>query len=994
MTRHLERAYTVLALVTAVLYLLVPALAPALILLMVVATVAAYLYGVHRFRPRRRLPWWLLAVGVAAFALSAFVGAYQPTFPSAADAVWFGVSFPAILVGFLGLSRSGATLRDWAGMIDSLILTAGAGFVAWVYLINPYLTDPALTGLQKLVSVAYPLGDVLLLAMLVRLALVARRSRNLVLLLISGTALLVSDILFSFERLNGGWSAGGVIDMGWLIFIVAGGLGALSPSMTVLTEPRLVSGTNEFKTRRLVLGTASLIAPAVLFAEALNGPVVNGLLISIVAATLFCLSLGRMSVIASGLRHTAAWERGLRRACEALLSETEVDGVERVVRTAVGDLLGPDTRHRTLLVRYAGEPGAPNTDAVRICDVTDLPDDLAGELSGFDLVLHCPLSVAGSRVGDLYVAADELSLVALHEAARVLAGQVASMIDRIALNREINRRESEAYFRTLVLNATDVILIVGPADRVSYASPSARNLFGSESVVGASLDDLIEPATTSAEPGGAALWVAHRPGAAPAEVEVTVRDLRDEPTVGGRVLTLRDVTDRRRLERELLDRAYLDPLTGLGNRLRFHDATKAAVSAAALTGRSAGILLVNIEDFRTVNDAMGHDAGDELLIELGRRLSRVNAAYGSVSRLSGDEFGLVVASAHDVTEIEGLAAQVLEECSGPFSVGGPGRASVINIQPRVGVSTTADAGDHHDLLAQADVALGIARTANPRWRRYEGSMHAQVLSRMQLRVDLGQAIVDNEFILYFQPIVDLTSGRPLGVEALVRWQHPRRGLVAPVEFIEIAEESGLIVPLGDWVLHNAVAAAVRFGRISQGEPPYVSVNVSVRQFRSAGFVERVLSELARAGLPAGLLTIEITESLLLGDDDQIQESLRSLRTAGVKVSIDDFGTGYSSLSYLHRVDIDTLKLDKSFVDTIASSKKQYDLVRGLIQLAGTLELDVVAEGVETEEHRQLLADAGCAHGQGYLFARPLTEDAVSEGLRTGKITGAVVTVAA
>jgi diguanylate cyclase (GGDEF)-like protein len=804
MTRQLGRAYVLLGFVMMLVYLIAPAAGPVVILTMVSATVAAYLYGVHRFRPRRRLPWWLLALGVVSFAVSSIVGSYYATFPSAGDAVWFLVSFPAILFGFLGLSRSRATLRDRAGMIDSLILTAGGGFVAWVYLINPYLTDPRLTGLQKAVSVAYPLGDVLLLAILLRLAIGARRSWNVALLLISGAGLLFSDVLFSFERLHGDWSTGGLTDAGWMVFVVAGGLGALLPSMTTLTEPRLMARATEFKTRRLVLGAASLIAPAVLFAQAVTGSVDDGVLIALFAALVVVLALGRMSVIANGLRNTADRERGLRRACEALLSETDVDGVERVVRTAVSDLCRPGTPHRTILVRHDGDVDDNAADVVRIRTVAELRADLAGQLDGFTLVLHCPLTVAGTRVGDLYVAADELTLVALHEAARVLAGQAVSMIDRIALNREINRRDSEAYFRTLVLNAADIILILDAEDRVSYASPSARDLFRTESVVGAALDDLIEPTVTPDQPGSPALWVAHCADAPPAEVEVTERDLRDEPTVAGRVLTLRDVTERRRLERELLDRAYLDPLTGLGNRLRFHDAAKAAVAAAATSGRTAGLLLVNIEDFRTVNDTMGHDVGDDLLIEFARRLSRINAAYGSVSRLGADEFGVVVASAHDVSEIEDLARQVIDECRRPFLVGGPARDSVVNVEPRLGVSTTADAADYHELLTQADVALGIARSASPRWRRYESSMHAQVLRRMQLRADLAPAITDNEFVLHYQPIVSLADQRVVGAEALIRWNHPTEGIVPPNDFLPLLEESGLIVPVGCWVIREVV----------------------------------------------------------------------------------------------------------------------------------------------------------------------------------------------
>ena len=261
-------------------------------------------------------------------------------------------------------------------------------------------------------------------------------------------------------------------------------------------------------------------------------------------------------------------------------------------------------------------------------------------------------------------------------------------------------------------------------------------------------------------------------------------------------------------------------------------------------------------------------------------------------------------------------------------------------------------------------------------------MHARTVRRMRLRADLDQALADEAFVLHYQPIVDLSSGRPNGFEALVRWRHPLLGLVPPTEFIEIAEDSGMIVPLGDWVMRHAIRAAVRLRTLPGAEQLTMSINVSVRQFRAPGFVQRVLTELGHVGLPATALTIEITESLLLGDDEHIDTSLNVLRQAGVRISIDDFGTGYSSLSYLHRVPVDTLKLDKSFVDSIASASRQHDLVHGIVQLAHTLDLDVVAEGIETETHRQLLVELGCANGQGYLFARPTPETDVPAWLAT------------
>jgi diguanylate cyclase (GGDEF)-like protein len=941
-------AYALCALVLAVCYVLFPAAGLLCFAGLVVSTLAAMGYGIRRHRPRRKTPWLLwgagsltLAIGTAAAVVQTDV-LHSTAYPTFVDGISLGATFPLLLLGLLMLSRSGAANRDWATVIDSLIFTAGAGLLAWVFLIDPYLSDPGLNGAQKAVSIAYPLCDVMLLAIMVRMVLEARRSWSVALLLTSGAVLLVSDVAFSLRRLDGDWGLGSVVDLGWIVFFAAGGLAALHPSMVQLSEPRVI-GSTQVKPRRAVLGVASLVAPGILFAEALSGPVHNGVVIAAGSATLVALSLGRSGVAARSAAHTLARERALRRACEALLSATEVAAVEGVVRRAVSSLLRPGTAHRTVLRVCSSQDRAKE---LSMQYVAKLPPDLTAQLEGFELALYCPLSIAGVQLGELWVAADERALVTLQESARVLAGQAASMLDHIALNREITRRDSEAYFRTLVLNAADVILIVGDDDRVTYASPSARPLFGADPA-GRNLNELLPDGT-----------VIERGDGTVAEVEVTVRDLSDEPTVSGRVLTIHDVTERRRLERELLDRAYLDPLTGLGNRLRFQDCVQTSVAAA--------VLIVDIDGFRVVNDTMGPDVGDELLKAFGARLVQVCPPGTTVARLGADEFGVLVSPA-EVAAVEELARHIVEEFRPPFVVGG----SVVTALPSIGVAMTAEAADAAKLLGEADVALDSAKGTPERWRRYESAMHAHTVRRMRLRTDLDQALADGAFVLHYQPIVDLPTGLPHGFEALVRWQHPSLGLVPPLEFIEIAEECGLIVPLGDWVMRSAIAAAVDFRKLYHADAPTMSVNVSVRQFRSPGFVQRVLTELAQAALPAGALTVEITESLLLGDDEQIHGDLAALRSAGVRVSIDDFGTGYSSLSYLHRVPVDALKLDKSFVDTIGTSRRQYDLVRGIVQLARTLDLDVVAEGIETAAHRQRLVDLGCGFGQGYLFTRPL-----------------------
>jgi diguanylate cyclase (GGDEF)-like protein/PAS domain S-box-containing protein len=991
-----------------VLYVLLPEYGLPLLLAVMLTTTTAVAVGVRRNRPRRWLPWALIGGATFAFGTGSITAVvlsevlHVTAFPSWADGIFLGVFMPMLFFGLFGLTRSGAAIRDRASMIDALILTAAAAFLSWVFLVNPYLVNPQLSALEKGISIAYPMYDVLILALFARIAIGTARSPSSTFLLISGTSLLAADVMYGLSQLNGDWQLGGPVDVGWLLFYAAAGAAALHPSMVELTEPKVLRH-QQVAARRVVLGVASLAAPAVLFVQALRGPVHDGVVIAVGSALLVLLAIARMSVVASSLVRSLTRERELRLACEALLSTTDPAALRDVMHSAVARLLPPGTPHSVTLALDGTDGGAGGgTGGAHGTDSTDglalamrytrtLPPDLATRLGDFELALHCPLSVGRRHVGDLFVGAEEIALVSLQDAVPVLAGQAASMVRTITLNREINRRDSEAYFRTLVLNAADVIVMIDSADRVTYASPSAGTVLGRSDLVGTDLLDLVDPddrdrfaATVDAARagGGASDATAlgmRRGDGERAEIELSIRDLRHEPTVGQLVLTMRDVTERRRLERELLRRAYLDQLTGLGNRLRFQDAVEEAVAQAGETGLLAGVLVLDVDDFKVVNDSMGHAVGDQLLIEISRRLVDVLPERATVARLGADEFGVVFPGAMDTEQIEVAVEAVMTAFAAPFLVS----HSVITVNTSVGVSTTEDAASTEQLLSQADLALGTAKGAGKgRWRRYEASLHQQVIKRMQIRTDLDQAIADGAFLLNYQPIVDLETGVTRGLEALVRWHHPVRGMIPPLEFIEVAEESGLIVPLGTWVMRNAIATAAHWMELRPEDPPYVSVNVSVRQFRTPDFVERVLDDLAQAGLPPRLLTVEITESLLLGDDEKVNADIDRLRLAGIKVSIDDFGTGYSSLSYLHRVQVDTLKLDKSFVDTISTSARQLDLVRGIIRLAQTLEIAVVAEGIETPTDRALLADARCGFGQGYLFARPMPGDAVDEWLST------------
>jgi EAL domain-containing protein (putative c-di-GMP-specific phosphodiesterase class I) len=319
--------------------------------------------------------------------------------------------------------------------------------------------------------------------------------------------------------------------------------------------------------------------------------------------------------------------------------------------------------------------------------------------------------------------------------------------------------------------------------------------------------------------------------------------------------------------------------------------------------------------------------------------------------------------------VEETAARILAALAEPIHVDG----EVLYAVASIGITTTPEADTADELLRQADLALYVAKGAGKnRWRRYQSHLHGAMVERLELRSALEHAVTEGRFLVQYQPIVDLGTDRAVGFEALVRWQHPVRGVVAPDQFIEVAEESGLIVPIGRWVLDQALHTVAQWRRMLPSEhAPYVSVNVSVRQFRQSGFVDQVRASLEYAGVPAGALMLEITETLLMGDDERIWTDLAVLRELGVRIAIDDFGTGYSSLGYLRQRPIDVVKIDKSFIDDVVSDAQQHALVAGIISLAHTLNLTVIAEGIETGHHREALAGLGCPLGQGYFWSSPV-----------------------
>jgi diguanylate cyclase (GGDEF)-like protein/PAS domain S-box-containing protein len=985
-------------------------------------SVAAVIVGVVAGRPRRRGPWLLLAAALLTFSagdttynvLTSVLGEDNP-FPSAADLFYLAM-YPLLAAGLLGFIRCRTARGDRASLLDALIVTVGLALLSWVFLIVPYVRNTDLTVLEKATSIAYPLGDVLILAILARLLTGGGRRTRAVELLAVGTAgLLVADVFYGLIQINGSWHTGTVVDLGWVLFYAAWGGAALHPSMRPLTQPTSRLPTEGGVRRLALLALMSLVAPVVLLEESARRAVHDALVIAVVSGVMFLLVLSRLAGVAARYRQAVARERGLRQASTELVSAADVEAVAAAVRTAVGQLLPSDADHRVIVVVSDGgdlrpvgpDSGGPlrdatgllltwaealGTRAVRLLAGGELGASLAAELAGMDATLLCPLALDDRPTGDplvgfVLVSADEFTLVALQDPLQVLASQAALALERIGLTAEINRRNSEVYFRTLVQHAADVIVILDDDDRVRYASPSADTVFDSERLADLALGDLVHPqdrrhvqtALRLVRAGGvwdhSDDWRILRADGTCLEVEVTCRNLREDRTVHGLVLTLRDVTERRRLERQLTHRAFHDSLTGLANRVRFQDRAEEAVARARRDGTVVGVLFLDLDDFKVVNDTLGHSSGDELLVAVARRLTGVLRPHDTAARLGGDEFAALVEGVTTPAEVEEVAERIITALAAQFALDkglASGGASV-------GVATTAEAGDAEELLQHADLALYAAKAAGKRqWRRYQATLHAEMVQRRELRAALEQALATDAFTLRYQPIVGLGCGEVAGFEALVRWQHPARGLIPPGQFIEVAEESGLIVPLGSWVLEQALVEAAGW-RPRPGQPqPYISVNVSAQQFRAGGFVEGVRAALTRSALAPQLLMLEITESLLLRDDQQVFADLAALHEIGVKIAIDDFGTGYSSLSYLQQFPIDVLKIDKSFIDHTTASAKQTALVEAIIRLAGALDLQVIAEGIEEAAQRDVLTEMGCSFGQGYLFARPLTASAARQ----------------
>ena len=461
---------------------------------------------------------------------------------------------------------------------------------------------------------------------------------------------------------------------------------------------------------------------------------------------------------------------------------------------------------------------------------------------------------------------------------------------------------------------------------------------------------------------------------------------RMDGTTIGRVWSYRDVTERKRLENELEHQAFHDSLTNLANQALFRDRVDHALARAARHDSRLAVLFVDLDNFKTVNDSLGHAAGDQLLIAVAERLRGCLRATDTAARLGGDEFAVLVEDLACADDATGLADRLLDVLRQSFTVAG--KETVVGAS--IGIALGVRSLNSGELLRNADIAMYTAkRCGKDRYEIFEPAMHVAAVERLEIEADLRRALDRGELRLQYQPIVALDTGKISGVEALVRWPHPQRGLLPPSTFIPIAEETGLIRELGRQVLAGACTQARHWQVQHPNHPPLtVSVNVSARQLQADGLIAHVTDALEMSGLPASTLVLEITEGAMMHDTDATIRKLQALKALGVRLAVDDFGTGYSSLSYLQRFPIDILKIDRAFVAAIESDDDKSSLVRAIVSLAKTLQLQAVAEGIETRAQTEILTGLGCDLAQGYYLAHPMDPEALENILHTG-FTGAL-----
>jgi diguanylate cyclase (GGDEF)-like protein/PAS domain S-box-containing protein len=977
------------------------------------SAVVALIVGARCNATVRRLPWYLFALGqaffitgdVLAYNWERFFGSELPT-PSIADGFYLAF-YPLLMAGFLMLLKERNESRDRAPLIDALIVTVAAGTLAWVYLMAPTAHDHTLKLDTKLTTIAYPLMDLLVLAVILRLSVGSRRREPAFVMLVAGTAaLLITDSIYAWKLLHGGYNTGGVLDAGWALFYVLLGAAALHPSMAALSQRAPAPGVGLSRRRIVLLALASLTAPVMLIVRAALGAPLEVYVLAAASAVLFALVITRMTGIMR--RHEAAVRReaALRRAGAALLVASSHEEIYAAAMRGVRSVVG---RRADAHIYLAAGEREWQSDPVGVLtagggaeplDFEVLPDDARERLaadrvatleSGSGQLALAPLRFRGELGGVLAVKSPTPLARAVVESFLTLAVEVALALESLALNQAA--LGSEERLSSLTKNASDVICVVDEDSAIRYVSPSIERAFGyqPEALEATNLIEIVHPgdrprllaflSAAAAKPAGDSSMAEFRfrhQAQGWREVEALTTNLVDDESVQGLVLNVRDVSERKAFEAELEHQAFHDVLTGLPNRGLFRNRVEQALADHRRDGRPVTVMFLDLDDFKNVNDSLGHAAGDELLREVARRLDDCMRTVDTAARLGGDEFGLLIQSSETELQAVEIAERVMSQVAGVMTIEGVSIVSGTSIGIAFSGAGTHALTDADQLLRNADAAMYMAKQrGKSNYQIFEPEMQAQALARLELKSDLQRALDAGEFTLRYQPVVDIDHNKIAGVEALVRWEHPVRGMVAPLEFIPLAEDTGMILPLGRQILNEACEKMAELQRECDPDGSlWISVNVSARQLQSPNFVDEVSAALETSGISPGSLVLELTESVMIQDVELSVMRLEALRALGVRLAIDDFGTGYSSLNYIRQFPLDILKIDRTFLAD--PNPKVAQMTAAIVDLARIFKLQAVAEGIENSSHLEQVQRMKCEFGQGFHFAEPLSGEELIE----------------
>jgi len=943
---------------------------------------AACLVAARRSTARRtRRGWCLVGLACASWAAGNAVWAWyelgldrEAPFPSTADAGYLGF-VPLAIAGVAFLRPAFGRVGTAKRVLDIVLMTVSTAGVGWILVLSPVAANTD-GWLERGLSLAYPTGDIVMLALILSVLVVTRERIRALSVLFAGLALFAAaDVAFAYTAATGQYASGSLIGWAWFTGFLAIALAARPVDAPARAGLLRAPWVGEVITHLPVLAVGALLVGQLVHGTVSAQAVGLVLTVGVLNAVRHLAANRENTALTAALAEQVAalqeeQERTHRVIDEARDPYVEMDrhGIvtvwngpaeqvfgwtrEQVVGRPIGDIVPHENRERSRerIAQFveSGDPEVwePGT------DVRYLRPD------GTEVPIHVTAWHTGS--GDAY---------------RIHAF-VWDISERLAEQRLLAM--SERRWRSLVQHSSDVTVVLDAAGTVLNEVPNDSMLLGFEEdeFAGEHFSHLIHPADLDGVAEAFGRVVATPSGQERlrlrlrridgtwANVEAIATNLLDEPTVAGVVCNLRDVSDQVAAENELKRQASRDPLTGLPNR---------NLLTAALTrqcggdddGGHAALLLMDLDGFKDVNDGLGHDVGDQLLIEIGHRLDRVTRAEDLVARLGGDEFAVLLTGLGRLHEAENVAENLGRLVEEPVRLG----QVTLEVGVSIGIAECAAGDEPLAVLQRADVAMYRAKRERSGFAVYGESDDEERRNSVTVAAELRSAIDHGDLTVHYQPKIELATGLVDSVEALVRWEHPTKGMLPPDEFIALAERTGLIRDLTDRVLELALQQCATWR--SEGLDVPVAVNLSPRLLGQTDLVTSVRMALEAANVPAGRLTLEITESAFPENTRLLSHTLDRLGRLGVRLSVDDFGTGWSSLSKLKELPVQELKIDRSFVFALAEDATDHSIVKSILDLARSLNLTVVAEGVETEEVLDLLQHLGCPLAQGYLFSRPV-----------------------